>query len=321
METTLNPQTSRPVVGRFAPSPSGRMHLGNLLCSLLAWLSARSAGGRVVLRIEDLDPERCPRHFADQLEEDLAWLGLVWDEGGSAGGPAYYQSERTAVYQQALDQLDALGLLYPCFCSRAQVHAASAPHRSDGQAIYPGTCRHLSEEERALRRKQRSPATRLMVPDEVWSFTDGHMGRYAENLFRDCGDFILRRSDGVFAYQLAVTVDDAAMGVTQVVRGADLLSSTPRQLYLYKLLGLQAPEFYHLPLLLAPDGRRLSKRDGDVSLEQLRSRYSSPEIVGRLAFLAGQQPEPAPRTAESLIADFDWARVPKEDILLPPDLF
>ena len=319
METTMTP--ARPVVGRFAPSPSGRMHLGNLLCSLLAWLSAKSAGGRVVLRIEDLDPERCPRHFADQLEEDLSWLGLVWDEGGSAGGDCYYQSNRSKVYQAALGQLDAQGLLYPCFCSRAQVHAASAPHRSDGQAIYPGTCRALTPEQREQRRRQRSPATRLMVPDEPWSFTDGHLGFYQENLFQDCGDFILRRSDGVFAYQLAVTVDDAAMGVTQVVRGADLLSSTPRQLYLYHLLGLPAPEFYHLPLLLAPDGRRLSKRDGDVSLEQLRSRYTSPEIVGRLAFLAGQQPTPQPRTAQSLIPDFCWDKVPKADILLPAGLF
>ena len=314
-------QTSQTVTGRFAPSPSGRMHLGNLLCSLLAWLSARHAGGRVVLRIEDLDPERCPRHFADQLEEDLSWLGLVWDEGGSAGGPQYYQSERTAIYQKALDQLDAKGLVYPCFCSRAQVHAASAPHRSDGQAIYPGTCRALTPEQRAARALKRSPATRLMVPDESLAFVDGHMGPYEENLFRDCGDFILRRSDGVFAYQLAVVVDDAAMGVTQVVRGADLLSSTPRQLYLYRLLGLPEPEFYHLPLLLAADGRRLSKRDGDVSLEQLRSRYTSAEIVGRLAYLAGQLEEPEPRTAESLIAGFDWAKVPREDILLPEGLF
>lgn len=321
METTLNPNTHGPVVGRFAPSPSGRMHLGNLLCSLLAWLSARSQGGRVVLRIEDLDPERCPRYFADQLEEDLAWLGLVWDEGGSAGGAQYYQSQRTAVYQQALDKLQALGLLYPCFCSRAQVHAASAPHRSDGQAIYPGTCRSLTKEQQALRSKQRSPAIRLMVPDQIYRFTDGHMGCYEENLLRDCGDFILRRSDGVFAYQLAVTVDDAAMGVTQVVRGADLLSSTPRQLYLYQLLGLAAPEFYHLPLLLDSDGRRLSKRDGDVSLEQLRTRYSSSEIVGRLAFLAGLIPQPDACTAQSLIGLFDWAKVPKTDILLPPGLF
>ena len=314
-------ETKQAVKGRFAPSPSGRMHLGNLMCSLLAWLSARHEGGSVVLRIEDLDPDRCPRHFADQLEEDLQWLGLVWDEGGSAGGPDYYQSSRTEIYRQALAKLEAQGLVYPCFCSRAQVHAASAPHRSDGQAIYPGMCRHLTEEERAAKRLVRSPATRLMVPDEEWRFTDGHMGPYGENLWRDCGDFILRRSDGVFAYQLAVVVDDAAMGVTQVVRGADLLSSTPRQMYLYKLLGLPAPEFYHLPLLLAPDGRRLSKRDGDVSLEQLRSRYTSEEIVGRLAWLCGQLEEPEPRTAESLISSFDWAKVPKDDILLPEGLF
>lgn len=316
-------ETKAGVTGRFAPSPSGRMHLGNLLCSLLAWLSARQAGGRVVLRIEDLDAERCPRRWADQLEEDLAWLGLAWDEGGSAGGPhgPYYQSRRTALYQHALAQLQARGLLYPCFCSRAQLHAASAPHRGDGQVVYPGTCRGLTSQQRAQRALARPPALRLQVPDETFAFVDGHMGPYAENLLRDCGDFILRRSDGVFAYQLAVVVDDAAMGVTQVVRGADLLPSTPRQLYLYQLLGLPAPKFYHLPLLLAPDGRRLSKRDGDMSLEQLRGRYTAAQIVGRLAYLAGQQPTPAPRTAASLVVDFSWQKVPRQDILLPPGLF
>ena len=314
-------QTSQTVTGRFAPSPSGRMHLGNLLCSLLAWLSARHAGGRVVLRIEDLDPERCPRHFADQLEEDLAWLGLVWDEGGSAGGPQYYQSERTAIYQKALDQLDAKGLVYPCFCSRAQVHAASAPHRSDGQAIYPGTCRALTPEQRAARALKRSPATRLMVPDEQLPFVDGHMCPYSENLFRDCGDFILRRSDGVFAYQLAVVVDDAAMGVTQVVRGSDLLTSSVRQSYLYRLLGLPVPEVCHVPLLLGSDGHRLAKRSGDIGLEELQSRCTPEEVIGRLAYLVGQQPDPSPCTAKSLIGRFDWNKVPTEDIRLPDGLF
>ena len=314
-------ETKQTVTGRFAPSPSGRMHLGNLMCSLVAWLSARSAGGRMVLRIEDLDPERCPRHYADQLEEDLHWLGLDWDEGGSAGGEEYYQSNRTAIYQQAFDKLDAMGLVYPCFCSRAQVHAASAPHRSDGQAIYPGTCRHLTEEERAAKRLVRSPAARLMVPDEVQGFTDGHMGYYEENLFRDCGDFILRRSDGVFAYQLAVVVDDAAMGVTQVVRGSDLLTSSVRQGYLYRLLGLPVPEFCHVPLLLGSDGHRLAKRSGDIGLEELQSRYSPEEVIGRLAYLVGQQPDPSPCTAKNLIERFDWNKVPTEDICLPDGLF
>ena len=311
------------VTGRFAPSPSGRLHLGNLACSLLAWLSAKSRGGRIVLRIEDLDAERCPRRYADALEEDLAWLGLFWDEGGSRGGPhgPYYQSECGDIYIQSYRQLEAKGLVYPCFCSRAQLHAASAPHTSDGNVVYPGTCRGLTAAEIAEKSRKKAPAYRLRVPDEVIAFTDGCMGPHAENLLRDCGDFYLRRADGVFAYQLAVVVDDARMGVTEVVRGADLLSSTARQLYLYRLLGLPAPEFAHCPLLLAPDGRRLSKRDGDQSLENLRAKYTAAEIVGKLAFAYGLQPEPAPRTPESLIPDFVWAKVPKTDICLPENLF
>ena len=310
-------------VGRYAPSPSGRMHLGNLCCCLLAWLSAKSSGGKVVLRIEDLDAVRCPREFADLLEADLAWLGLAADEGGSKGGPRgpYYQSERSAIYEEYYQKLVRKGLVYPCFCSRSQLHAASAPHRSDRQVIYAGTCRGLTPAEIAERSKTRAPAWRVQVPDEVIAFEDGHMGHYEENLARDCGDFFLRRADGVFAYQLAVVVDDARMGVTEVVRGSDLLSSTARQLYLYRLLGLQAPAFAHCPLLLAPDGRRLSKRDGDQSLENLREKYTAQEIVGKLAYAYGLQPEPAPRTPESLIKDFSWAKVPKQDVCLPEDLF
>jgi len=309
--------------GRFAPSPSGRIHLGNILCCLLSWLSARQKGGRVVLRIEDLDTARCPRRYADQMEEDLRWLGLDWDEGPGVGGPdePYYQSMRTELYQAALEKLDEKGLVYPCFCTRAELHAASAPHRSDGQVVYAGTCRALTAEQTAERMAKRSPALRLRVPDEVWGFTDGHMGRYEENLARDCGDFLLRRSDGMFAYQLAVVVDDAAMGVTEVVRGADLLDSTPRQLYLYDLLGLRAPEFYHFPLLLAPDGRRLSKRDADAGLDVLRGRVSAEEVLGKLAYLAGFNPSAEPRTAVQLLSDFNWNRVPREDIRLPETLF
>ena len=311
------------VVGRFAPSPSGRLHLGNLACSLLAWLSAKSQGGRIVLRIEDLDAERCPRIYADLLEQDLAWLGLVWDEGGSTGGPhgPYYQSECADIYTGQYKKLEAQGLVYPCFCSRAQLHAASAPHTSDGNVIYPGTCRDLTPEEIAEKRKHKAPAYRVRVPDENVRFVDGCMGPHTENLLRDCGDFYLRRADGVFAYQLAVVVDDARMGVTEVVRGSDLLSSTPRQLWLYRELGLTPPTFYHLPLLLAPDGRRLSKRDGDQSLENLRARYSAEEIIGKLAFACGLQATPRPVTPQELAADFDWAKVPKNDIVLPESMF
>ena len=312
------------VRGRFAPSPSGRMHLGNLFCALLSYLSVKSRGGEWILRIEDLDTARCRPDYARQVEEDLRWLGLAWDEGGSAGGPdaPYFQSERTALYEAALARLRGMGLVYPCFCTRAQLHAASAPHREDGLTVYPGTCRGLTPEDIARREAAgRKGALRLRVPEETVTFTDGHLGEVTEYLPTDCGDFLLRRSDGLFAYQLAVVVDDAAMGVTEVVRGADLLSSTPRQLLLYELLGWEAPEFYHFPLLLSPDGRRLSKRDGDLGLAVLRERYTPEEIIGKLAYLAGQNPGGGPRTPEALAEDFHWDAVPRRDIPLPEGLF
>ena len=313
------------VTGRFAPSPSGRIHLGNILCCLLAWLSARQKGGRVILRIEDLDIARCPRRYGEQMCRDIQWLGLDWDEGPVIGGPSgpYEQSRRTALYQAALRRLEAQGLVYPCFCTRAELHAASAPHREDGQVVYPGTCRGLTAEQAAerARRTGRAPALRLWVPEEEITFTDGHMGEYREWLPADCGDFLLRRSDGIFAYQLAVVVDDAAMGVTEVVRGTDLLASTPRQLLLYRLLGLEAPAFYHFPLLLGSDGQRLSKRNADAGLDTLGERYTAPEILGKLAYLAGFNPSAEPRSGESLLEDFAWEKVPRADIRIPEGLF
>ena len=313
------------VTGRFAPSPSGRIHLGNILCCLLAWLSARQKGGRVILRIEDLDTARCPRRYGEQMCRDIQWLGLDWDEGPVIGGPSgpYEQSRRTALYQAALERLEAQGLVYPCFCTRAELHAASAPHREDGQVVYPGTCRGLTAEQAAerARRTGRAPALRLRVPEEEITFIDGHMGEYGEWLPADCGDFLLRRSDGIFAYQLAVVVDDAAMGVTEVVRGADLLASTPRQLLLYRLLRLEAPAFYHFPLLLGSDGQRLSKRNADAGLDTLGERYTASEILGKLAYLAGFNPSAEPRSGESLLADFAWEKVPRADIRIPEGLF
>ena len=291
------------ITGRYAPSPSGRMHLGNLMCCLLAWLSAKSKGGQVLLRIEDLDAQRCPRRYADAIIDDLAWLGLAAD----GPEPPVYQSERSAVYAQYFEELARRGLVYPCFCSRSQLHAASAPHRSDGQVVYAGTCRGLTPAEIAARTKTRAPAWRVQVPDEVIAFEDGHMGHYAENLARDCGDFYLRRADGVFAYQLAVVVDDAAMGVTEVVRGCDLLGSTPRQIYLQHLLGLPTPHYAHIPLLMSPDGRRLSKRDRDLDLGELRTRFGTPEaLLGWLAGQTGIAPDTTPRTAEQLVEHFSW---------------
>lgn len=314
----------RPVTGRFAPTPSGRMHLGNLFCSLLAWLAAKKEGGRIVLRMEDLDQLRTSSVYAEQAEADLRFLGLFWDEGGSLGGPhaPYDQGSRSPYYQELLGRLEALGLVYPCFCSRAELHAANAPHASDGEVVYAGTCRGLTREEIVEKSRKRPPALRLRVPEETIAFVDGHYGLVKQDLATECGDFILRRSDGVFAYQLAVVADDAAMGVTQVVRGRDLLSSAPRQLYLYRLLGFPEPAFAHAPLLLAPDGRRLSKRDRDVSLEALEEKgLTGPEIVGRLAFLAGLLDRPEAARPQDLLPVFAWDKVPREDVCLPPGLF
>ncbi len=309
------------VVGRFAPSPSGRMHLGNACASLLAWLSARSKGGRIVLRLENLDPERCKPAYSEQLEEDLRWLGLDWDCGGLEDTPDYQQNNCTAIYAAALERLEGLGLLYPCFCSRGELHAASAPHRSDGVLLYAGTCRGLTEVERRERAMLRRPSIRIRVPEEVVAFVDGNLGPCREVLSEDCGDFILRRSDGVHAYQLAVVVDDARMGVTEVVRGSDLLDSTPRQIWLQRQLGLPTPEYYHIPLLLAPDGRRLSKRDRDLDFGQLRERFTPQQLVGGLACLLGLTERAEPITPAELVDSFTWDRVKKQDIVLREDTF
>lgn len=309
------------VCGRFAPTPSGRIHLGNILCAMLSWLSVRSKQGKYLLRIEDLDAMRCPRSLADQIEKDLQWFGIDWDDGGSAGGEQWYQSSRTEIYDKYFEVLKDKGLLYPCFCSRAELHTAQAPHRSDGTYIYAGTCRNLTPEQIAEKSKRRLPAWRVRVPDRVVSFTDGCQGVYTENLAQDCGDFIIRRSDGVYGYQLAVVVDDGEMGVTEVVRGSDLLNSTPRQMYLYEQLGFPTPQFYHMPLLTAPDGRRLSKRDGDLDLGVLRERFGRPEpIVGMLAKAAGLRPTAEPVALHELIADFSWDKIPKQDIALPEEI-
>ncbi len=301
------------VRGRFAPSPSGRMHLGNVMSALLAWLSARSQGGEMVLRIEDIDPDRSRRAYAEQIMDDLAFLGLDWDDG------PHWQSERTAAYEAALRAL--ADHTYPCYCSRAELHATQAPHASDGTFIYDGHCRDLTAAQRAALAQARRPAARIRVPDREIAFVDGCRGPMAQNLARECGDFILRRSDGAFAYQLAVVVDDAQMGVTQVVRGSDLLGSTPRQIWLHRLLGYEPPQYCHVPLLLARDGRRLSKRERDLDMGVLRRRCSAGEIIGKLAWLTGLQSAPEPVSAADLIPGFQWSRVKRQDIFLPDDLF
>ena len=317
MDTMTNP-----IVGRLAPSPSGRMHLGNAFSALLAWLSVRSAGGELVLRLEDLDPQRCKPEYCAQVEEDFRWLGLDWDRGGSAGGASYYQSNRSERYAHALQLLEEQGLIYPCFCTRNQLHAASAPHRSDGTPLYPGTCRTLTEQQRHEKAKLRRPALRVRVPEQTISFVDGLQGPVSQNLARECGDFLVRRSDGVFAYQLAVVVDDAAMGVTQVVRGEDLLESTPRQLWLQDVLSTHHPDYCHVPLLYGADGHRLSKRQRDMDLGAIRAAGTPPEaVIGLLAHWAGLLDRPEPVSASELVRDFRWDRVRKTPISVKEVLF
>ena len=294
------------MIGRFAPSPSGRMHLGNLFSALLAWLSVRAAGGEMILRIEDLDPDRCRPEYARVLKEDLLWLGLDWDREQTP------QSQRSEAYAQVFDALGQA--VYPCYCTRTELHAASAPHASDGRVLYAGTCRDLTPAQRA--EKTKAPAWRLLVPDRTMAFVDGLQGYYEENLLRDCGDFIVRRADGVYAYQLAVVTDDADGGVTQVVRGMDLLSSTPRQLYLYELMGKKPPEFYHVPLLVAPDGRRLSKREKDLDMGALRLRYTPQELLGYLAALAGIVEKEEPVDAMELASVFQWNKIKKDPVVV-----
>ena len=298
-------------VGRFAPTPSGRLHLGNILCAMLAYLSARSKGGRFLLRIEDVDVPRCPRRLAQQCIDDLTWLGFTWDEA------PLYQSDRTEIYREALERLTAEGHIYPCFCTRAQLMSLAAPNLGDTQVVYNRACAALTPAEAAERAKTRAPAMRLRVPDEEVAFEDGLFGLQRENLGRDCGDFILRRSDGLYGYQLAVVVDDALSGVTEVVRGRDILSATPRQLYLQRLLGYPQPEYVHIPLLVDAQGRRLAKRDRDLDLSALAQRFTPAEVLGMLAFSAGLIPENRPVTLEKLIPLFDWGRVKREDLRLP----
>ena len=298
----------RPPVGRFAPTPSGRMHLGNVFAAMVAWLSVRSRNGYFVLRMEDLDTQRTSEEYARQLREDLLWLGLDWDDESPP------QSQRGEVYQQYFEKLQDLGLVYPCYCTRSQLHSVDAPHLSDGTYIYPGTCRDLTEEQRAA--FDREPAWRVRVPDRLWKFRDLVQGGYAQNLSRDCGDFVVRRADGVFVYQLAVTVDDGEYEISEVVRGMDLLSSAPRQMYLQELFGFRHPQYAHVPMLLSPDGRRLSKRDKDLDLGVLRQKLSPEALLGILAHSAGLIEKPAPISARELASVFDWDKLSAEDICL-----
>lgn len=292
--------------GRFAPSPSGRMHLGNVYTALLSWLSVKSRGGKWILRIEDLDPQRSKLQYARQIEDDLLWLGLEWDEGGIQGigdsGP-YMQSRRHSLYEDALARLKATGLCYPCRCSRADIMATQAPHESDGRVVYKGTCRPAVLP--AAYPENTHAAVRIAVPDREICFTDLIKGPQRVNLASHCGDFVLRRADGAWSYQLAVVVDDAMMGVTEVMRGDDLLLSAAQQIYLYELLGYSAPQFAHLPLVTNEAGVRLSKRDSSLSMEYLRVHHTPQEVLGMAAHRAGILPRPEPVSVGDLL-EFDY---------------
>jgi glutamyl-tRNA synthetase len=293
------------VVGRFAPTPSGRMHLGNVFAALMAWLSVRSQKGQLVLRMEDLDTQRTSEEFAAVLRQDLLWLGLDWDE------ETLPQSRRSDVYDRYFRRLREMGLLYPCYCTRSQLHNVNAPHLSDGTYVYAGTCRNLQTPPAG-----RQPSWRVMVPDREISLDDLCQGPFRQNLQSDCGDFVVRRADGCYVYQLAVTVDDGEAGVTEVVRGMDLLGSAPRQMYLQELFGFEHPTYAHVPMLLAPDGRRLSKRDRDLDLGQLRLRMTPEALIGKLAFAAGLLETDAPISAGELAAVFSWDKLRGEAIYL-----
>ena len=295
-------------VGRFAPTPSGRMHLGNVFAALIAWLSVRSRDGEMVLRMEDLDTQRTSAEYAEVLRQDLNWLGLDYDRETPP------QSLRGPVYDEYFEKLKEMGLLYPCYCTRSQLHGVNAPHLSDGTYVYPGTCRNLTEAQKAS--FDRKPAWRVMVPDKVWEVEDRVQGHYELNLATDCGDMVVRRADGIYVYQLAVTVDDGEAGVTEVVRGMDLLSSAPRQMYLQDLFGFPHPEYGHVPMLLAPDGRRLSKRDRDLDLGELRKRVSPEKLIGTLAYAGGLIDRNTAISAGELAKEFTWDKLKGDSISL-----
>lgn len=293
--------TEKQIVGRFAPTPSGRMHLGNVFAALMSWLSPKSKNGGWILRMEDLDTQRTKTEYAELLRDDLRWLGLEWDEETAP------QSQRSDVYDRYFDQLREKELLFPCYCTRSQLHNVNAPHLSDGTYVYAGTCRNLTEAQRSA--QKRLPSWRVMVPDREFRFTDLVQGEYRENLATHCGDFVVRRADGVYVYQLAVTVDDGEAGVTEVVRGWDLLSSAPRQMYLQELWGFDHPEYAHIPMLMAPEGRRLSKRDQDLDMGALRNRLKPEQLIGVLAHAAGLTDSASPISAAELATVFDWSKI------------
>jgi len=303
--------------GRFAPSPTGALHLGSARTALVAWLRARSLGGAFVLRVEDLDAPRVVAGAEAAMRGDLRWLGLDWDEGPDVGGPhaPYVQSARTHLYADALARLRAAGRVYPCTCTRREIAAiASAPHGLDEEGPrYPGTCRS------GPTHPERPACFRFRMPEPAPGFVDALSGPFAPGSMGG-GDFVVARSDGTFSYQLAVVVDDLAMGITEVVRGDDLRSSVPRQIALAEALGGTPPAWLHVPLVLAADGQRLGKRHGSTSLAALRDGGHTPAaIVGRLAETLGLAAPGESLLPRALVSRFDLAGLPREATRLPEE--
>ena len=315
-------ERSTNIRGRLAPSPTGALHVGNARSFLLAWLSVRSGGGTVVLRMEDLDHPKVKPGTADAVLDDLRWLGLDWDEGPDVGGvhAPYVQRERVPYYAAALQKLLAAGLVYPCVCSRQDVASAQqAPHAEDYQ-WYPGTCRDrfaTFAEASARLPRERLPAWRFRVPEGHVGFEDGFCGYSETDVAQRDGDFVLARNLHGAGYMLAVVVDDAAMGMTEVVRGDDLLPATHRQLLLYRALGLEPPQFIHVPLVVGSDGRRLAKRHGDTRLCAYREQGVPPErIVGFLAWSCGLVPFGTSCRPQELVRAFSFDSLPHEPLVL-----
>ncbi|MEM1041450.1 MAG: tRNA glutamyl-Q(34) synthetase GluQRS [Bacteroidota bacterium] len=324
MSTRANllPGTPR---GRFAPSPTGLLHVGSARTALAAWLSARSQGGQFVWRIEDLDPPRAVAGTAEAALDDLRWLGLDWDEGPDIDGPhaPYVQSERYALYEAALRQLAEAGRLFPCRRSRKDLRAiASAPHGASGSPPYPASLRPTGLAPGWFNRADGSDAAlRFLIAEGAVTFEDYVQGTVSETVSETTGDFVLKRRDGLYAYQLAVVVDDLAMGITEVVRGADLLGSTARQVQLIEALGGARPAYAHLPLVLNAEGEKLSKRDEALALRSLRDRGVAPEaLVGVLAQSLGLAASSAPVSARTLVPRFEWSHVRPEPWRLPGTL-
>ncbi|GGH68332.1 tRNA glutamyl-Q(34) synthetase GluQRS [Phaeocystidibacter marisrubri] len=293
---------------RYAPSPTGHLHLGNFATALLTYLRAKSTQGAFLIRMEDVDEQRSKREFADGILRDLEWLGLTWDES------PVFQSERYHLYEAAMEQLR--GHTYPCFCSRNDLQSlASAPHGISSEGPdYPGFCRDLSPEEVLANSREKDPSIRFRIPHRSYSYTDLIRGEM-EFVPGWGGDFIIRRSDGMWAYQLACTVDDLEMGITQVIRGADLIDSTPRQLALMDVLQGKAPEYAHTPLWMGSDGHRLSKRHGDISLRDYReSGFSAEQLIGWMAYYSGLTPSLQSISLPELLDVFRWENIRKSDV-------